>query len=282
MRLTAKGMMLAATLAMSACVVNSHKPSEQPPPASSSHLRAMAALASTGRKPAEVTWGQFVWHRNGLIAVHTESNRLVQCRYTDEPDPTLTYFWIFMGILPIPVPVSHETELACKDPALPESMLTFNFGMTPNLSYDHPTGDLFVNAWYTLAHLPPYADSHSEAFADVVKKARARRGGFVLPESLREYKINAEVAVKSNRYLDAAVAYEAALQIAPEWAKGHFNLGLILGELQYWVDAMDEMQKYLLLVPDAANRRAVLDKIYEWKGKVPEPLRAALKPIAVE
>jgi hypothetical protein len=56
------------------------------------------------------------------------------------------------------------------------------------------------------------------------------------------------------------------LDIAPWWPEGHFNRALIMGETKKYWDAMREMKRYLLLVPDAPDARAAQDKIYQWES----------------
>lgn len=107
--------------------------------------------------------------------------------------------------------------------------------------------------------LPGYFEGEANKYRDAETKPE-------LPESAREFKVRAESAVTEKRFIDAVEAFDRALQIAPWWPQGHFNVALILGELKVYGLAVDEMQRYLLLVPDAANARQAQDKIYAWKG----------------
>lgn len=117
---------------------------------------------------------------------------------------------------------------------------------------------------YQLSFVSPEAPGYFETEAKKYREAETKPE---LPESAREFKVRAESAVKEKRFLDAVEAYDQALQIAPWWPQGHFNAALILAELKVYGLAVDEMQRYLLLAPDAANARQAQDKIYDWKGK---------------
>lgn len=64
-----------------------------------------------------------------------------------------------------------------------------------------------------------------------------------------------------------------ALNIVPWWPQGHYIRALILGETGNYATAIVEMQRYLALVPDASNARAVQDQIYVWERR--EKLSAA-------
>jgi tetratricopeptide (TPR) repeat protein len=87
-----------------------------------------------------------------------------------------------------------------------------------------------------------------------------------LPEDARRFKVQAEAAVREQRYADAAEAFRAALKLAPWWPQGRFNRALILAELGRHAEAIEEMKRYLALVPDAANARHAQDKVYEWEA----------------
>lgn len=88
-----------------------------------------------------------------------------------------------------------------------------------------------------------------------------------LPEEVRKYKVQAEVAVRDKSFKEAAGFYEKAINLAPWWAEGHFNRALVLGEVGVFKTAILEMQHYLTLAPEAPNARAAQDKIYEWERK---------------
>jgi hypothetical protein len=54
--------------------------------------------------------------------------------------------------------------------------------------------------------------------------------------------------------------------VAPWWPEGYFNRALILGETGRYRKAVEEMRKYLMIVPGAPDAREAQDKIYEWEG----------------
>lgn len=85
-------------------------------------------------------------------------------------------------------------------------------------------------------------------------------------EQLRRVQVQVEVAMRDNRNVDAARLYRDALRTTPAWADGHYNLGLLYGELELYPEAITEMQRYLYLTPNASDARAVQDKIYEWEA----------------
>jgi tetratricopeptide (TPR) repeat protein len=89
-------------------------------------------------------------------------------------------------------------------------------------------------------------------------------------ETLRRVQVQAEAALGAGRTIDAARLFRDTLQTAPPWADGHYNLGLVYGELQLYPEAITEMRRYLHLTPNAADARAVQDQIYRWEGLMSE------------
>jgi hypothetical protein len=46
----------------------------------------------------------------------------------------------------------------------------------------------------------------------------------------------------------------------------------MLGEIRYYDEAVEELNKYLALAPDSPDARAVQDRIYQWEAQLqPEP-----------
>ena len=80
-----------------------------------------------------------------------------------------------------------------------------------------------------------------------------------------KYWVHASSGKKRKEFEIADARYAEALKIAPWWPQGHFNRALILGETERYQSAIDEMNKYLLLVPEAPDARSARDKIYEWE-----------------
>ena len=116
---------------------------------------------------------------------------------------------------------------------------------------------------------PAFADDmHAviDPFQEIVANYRTATPKPQLPEEARKFKVQAEFAVQEKQFDTAIELYGRALDIAPWWPEGHFNRALILAETKKYWDAMREMKRYLLLVPDAADARAAQDKIYQWES----------------
>ncbi len=73
----------------------------------------------------------------------------------------------------------------------------------------------------------------------------------------------------------AIALYGKALNIAPWWPEGHYQLGLLLGEARKYGDATQQMKRYLQLAPGGSDARAAQDKIYQWEVAI-EPETAKI------
>ena len=112
---------------------------------------------------------------------------------------------------------------------------------------------------------PAFAESTNDPFQDVVAKYLAAKPKPVLSEEAYKYKVQAEFMVQEKQPGRAIELYGKALDIAPWWPEGHFQLGQLLGEAKKYRDATLEMKRYLQLAPDGADARAAQDKIYQWE-----------------
>ena len=120
----------------------------------------------------------------------------------------------------------------------------------------------FVKAWSVVANTPliePKQETSFELSATSYLGAKVKPE---LPEEAVKFKIQAEAAVQQKRFDDALDLFQRALDIAPWWPEGHYNRGLLLAERLDNRRAALELKRYLKLVPDAANARAVQNKIY--------------------
>ena len=88
-----------------------------------------------------------------------------------------------------------------------------------------------------------------------------------IPEEVREQRLLAEDAVKNNKPGEALDFFEAGLELYPTWPQGHFNAALIAAELDLYGDAVEHMQAYLELLPDAPNAQSARDQILIWRHK---------------
>jgi hypothetical protein len=91
-----------------------------------------------------------------------------------------------------------------------------------------------------------------------------------IPDEVRVQRMMAEDAFKANKPDEALHYYETGVMLYPTWPEGNFNAALISGDLGYYDAAIEHMQAYLELVPDAADAQAARDKILIWQTKAKE------------
>jgi tetratricopeptide (TPR) repeat protein len=148
---------------------------------------------------------------------------------------------------------------AGKDLPAPLSRLVF-LNLIGDDSYDE-----FAAALNSLRILAGEAGDPLRNFAQQAAAWRALAVKPPLPEDARIQRLMAEEAVKANKPAEALRFYETGIELYPTWPEGNFNAALIDGELGYYGDAIEHMQAYLTLVPDAPDAQAARDKIAVWK-----------------
>ena len=89
-----------------------------------------------------------------------------------------------------------------------------------------------------------------------------------VPEEVRVQRLLAEDAVKQNKPGEALNCYETGLELYPTWPQGRFNAALVAAELGFYAEAIEHMQAYLELVPDAPDAQAARDQIVIWQYKL--------------
>lgn len=106
----------------------------------------------------------------------------------------------------------------------------------------------------------------AQEFAAIAAGYRMANPKPAISEDIRRYEIMADADIRAKRYEDAVNAYEAGLKLSAWWPEGHFNIALVPGKLGQYGEAIQHMNKYLALAPDAPDARAARDKIYVWQS----------------
>lgn len=126
-----------------------------------------------------------------------------------------------------------------------------------------------AHAWKTMAAgIPAEMRGNTAAFEALAAAYRSDPGLYIVTETVRELRVQAETAIEQKKFFHAMQRFREAIDLCPWWPQGHFNLALIYSELELYHLAIASMEKYLKLVPDAPNARTAQDKIYSWRGKI--------------
>lgn len=86
-----------------------------------------------------------------------------------------------------------------------------------------------------------------------------------IPEEARKFALRGEGMLKDGKFEEALREYKKAINIAPYVAVLYRSVSLIYGELKDYTSAINYMNIYLELMPDAPDARAVKDQIYNWE-----------------
>jgi len=219
--------------------------------------------------------------QGAIIRDNVEAARTAIDQGADVNEPTVN------GDTPLILAVwAHDKEMV---------RLLLDSGADPNIKGRENSGDrtprmIAEAAVDRKGLLDPLTPSHTEDYQAIVqmlkqaetdgppreklmfeKAVQMRRDGAVkppFPEEARKFRVQAEVAVRSGEFKRAADAYRKALDIAPWWPEGYFNRAIVLAEIKSYPGAIREMERYLVLSPNAPDARAAQDKIYEWQGQV--------------
>jgi hypothetical protein len=93
-----------------------------------------------------------------------------------------------------------------------------------------------------------------------------------LPEEVHRHGVRGRTFLQDSRdpqdFQRAATEFMDAISVAPWWASGYFNLGLVQEQIGYLEDAIRNLKLYLLANPQADDTRAVGDKIYALEAKM--------------
>lgn len=89
-----------------------------------------------------------------------------------------------------------------------------------------------------------------------------------LTEEARKYALRGEVLLKEGQLEASLKEFETAIKTDPFNPKLNFNTGLVYGELKKFKKAIDYLNRFLELFPDAPNSRQVKDEIYKWQFKM--------------
>jgi hypothetical protein len=90
------------------------------------------------------------------------------------------------------------------------------------------------------------------------------------PEESVRYSVGANVKFKAQEYNSAVSEMQEAVKLAPWWADGYYNLGLMQEGAEKYSDAIDSLKLYLLAAPKSPEAKAVQAKIYELQAEKEE------------
>ncbi len=151
-------------------------------------------------------------------------------------------------------------------------------GTVHSTSCSAPCKTLALNFATALNSLRALALSNPVAATDFHQLAAAWRAldpKPPLPNDVRVRRLLAEDAVKAHSPQDALRFYEEGLALYRTWPQGCFNAALIAAELGFYSDAVEYMQQYLELLPDAPDAQSARDQVDIWSYKAKSGVAAS-------
>lgn len=86
-----------------------------------------------------------------------------------------------------------------------------------------------------------------------------------LRDEARKHFLNAEVLFTNNKFEEAAEELEKVSQLQPFNPQIYFNKAIIYEKISDYAKAIENMEVYLQLNPNAPNAQAIKDQIYKWR-----------------
>ncbi len=114
--------------------------------------------------------------------------------------------------------------------------------------------DRSAETWYLLARAQ---------FAQKKDAGAAAKKAIGCPSFAAAYNLMGKVAVKEQRYADAAPSYQAALNVAPAFNNARFNLGMLHLQQQRFAEGIGELKKVTENDPKHADAHFFLGLTYE-------------------
>jgi len=110
-------------------------------------------------------------------------------------------------------------------------------------------------------------ESRLKNFKEQAAQYRALAVKPAISEEQRKFVVQANALSQLKDYTGAMRLYRKAIAVDPvSYPAAYFNLALLSAQIKRYDAAINSMQQYLLLMPDAQDARSAQDKIYEWEA----------------
>jgi tetratricopeptide (TPR) repeat protein len=114
-----------------------------------------------------------------------------------------------------------------------------------------------------------YYNTELEKFKSLVQENKASSLTNQISEEQRKLIVQANALNADKLYSKAMEKYSEAVKINPlSYPQAYYNMALIAAQTNNYLYAIFNMNKYLIILPDAEDARAAQDKIYEWELKL--------------
>lgn len=133
---------------------------------------------------------------------------------------------------------------------------------------------------YSIWANSPEMKAEQQAFQQQVAAWRAAGSKVSPPEEAQRHFVLAQEAYQEKDVGRQAEELAAALNIYPTWPDRQSDFAVLLGELNRYSEAIQHMQMYLELSPDAPDAQRAKQQIWIWQDKVDRTSAMSSQPAA--
>lgn len=131
--------------------------------------------------------------------------------------------------------------------------------------------DIGDTIWANSPEVTAQRKAVQQAFEQKVAVWRANGSKVDPPEEAQRHFAVAQEAFQEKNFQHQAEELSTALEIYPSWPAEQYDLAVILGELNRYSEAVEHMQMYLELAPDAPDAQKARQQIWIWQDKIAHP-----------
>lgn len=232
------------------------------------------AVAQQGPRPPDVDTSMSVRGALGAIgSLHAQELEecgfhLTQKGFTEDFGTGYHFEWLFKSM---PYLQPNCTKKPCRIGFLNSSRDSYGHDEIPRSYFrDRIVAEQFAAAMNRMIweHSQERQQQRHAAFEATVASWQTSAVKPPIPDAAHDHHVLAENAVREKSFDKAIDEYEAALETFPTWPEDQFNLALICSETGDYDCAVEHMQDYLELVPNAPDAQAAKDKLIIWKDKL--------------
>jgi tetratricopeptide (TPR) repeat protein len=132
--------------------------------------------------------------------------------------------------------------------------------------------------WENSPEVRVQSQARERALLQEVKAWRAAGSKVEVPEEAQRHFVLAQQAFEEKNFQHQAQELSTALQVYPTWPAEQFDLAVLLGELNRYSEAIQHMQMYLALAPDAPDAQRAKQQIWIWQDKLQSAQQSSPPP----
>jgi tetratricopeptide (TPR) repeat protein len=121
---------------------------------------------------------------------------------------------------------------------------------------------------------PKYGQAHLNLALALIKLGREQEARAAYAEAFRAYVVTGDEQFQADHYKEAEAAYQALLQLDPDYAPAHYRLGLLYNAAARYNEALQAFQHVIKSEPQNAEAHEGLAESYYGQHKYTDALTA--------